>query len=112
MKPFTIAFALSKTAALVFSAAVARQESDDTPDLYLCSNPNFNQDCQGCACESLTDVITFNFLKTFMWELPKGYPQLGPIQSGIALCMTMSPARTMARTPHSTFLSDLQGPPL
>ncbi|OTA67226.1 hypothetical protein K449DRAFT_430425 [Hypoxylon sp. EC38] len=58
MKLFTIVFALSKSAIFVFGAAVARQGLDEIPNLYLCSNPNFNNDCQGCACESLTDVVT------------------------------------------------------
>ncbi|KAI0834688.1 hypothetical protein F5Y06DRAFT_306576 [Hypoxylon sp. FL0890] len=58
MKPTYIAFLLAGTAAPVFGAAVARQGSDDTPDLYLCSNPDFSKDCQDCACESLADVIT------------------------------------------------------
>ncbi|KAI1415429.1 hypothetical protein F5Y13DRAFT_187537 [Hypoxylon sp. FL1857] len=58
MKIFTIILAVSGMAVPALSAAVARQVSDDTPDLYLCSNPYFNKDCQGCACESLTDVIT------------------------------------------------------
>ncbi|KAI1487807.1 hypothetical protein F5X96DRAFT_123938 [Biscogniauxia mediterranea] len=39
-------------------AVVARQETSDTPDLYLCSNPNFNKNCAGCACERLTNLTT------------------------------------------------------
>ncbi|KAI1640598.1 hypothetical protein F4809DRAFT_637400 [Biscogniauxia mediterranea] len=41
-----------------FLPAVARQETSDTPDLYLCSNPNFNKNCAGCACERLTNLTT------------------------------------------------------
>lgn len=35
-----------------------RQENEDTMDLYLCSNPAFNHDCVGCACERLTNITT------------------------------------------------------
>ncbi|KAI1505707.1 Tubulin/FtsZ, GTPase domain-containing protein [Biscogniauxia marginata] len=35
-----------------------RQESSNTPDLYLCSNPDFNKDCVGCACERLANLTT------------------------------------------------------
>ncbi|KAI0599197.1 hypothetical protein F4775DRAFT_130395 [Biscogniauxia sp. FL1348] len=36
----------------------ARQETSDTPDLYLCSNPDFNKNCDGCACERLANLTT------------------------------------------------------
>ncbi|KAI1138604.1 hypothetical protein F5Y05DRAFT_413225 [Hypoxylon sp. FL0543] len=75
MKPTYIAFLLAGKAAPVFTAAVARQESGDTPDLYLCSNPDFNQDCQGCACESLTDVITVRGYVQLPDDLRVGAPQ-------------------------------------
>ncbi|RWA04365.1 hypothetical protein EKO27_g10742, partial [Xylaria grammica] len=35
-----------------------RQEKEDTMDLYLCSNPDFNHDCAGCACERLANLTT------------------------------------------------------
>ncbi|KAI0108578.1 hypothetical protein GGR51DRAFT_558889 [Nemania sp. FL0031] len=44
---------------LVFAAIVQpRQENQDLMDLYLCSNPDFNHDCAGCACEQLANVST------------------------------------------------------
>lgn len=44
---------------LVFAAVVQpRQENENTMDLYLCSNPNFNHDCAGCACERLANLTT------------------------------------------------------
>jgi hypothetical protein len=44
----------------IFAAAVVhpRQQDEDTMDLYLCSNPNFNHDCIGCACERLANLST------------------------------------------------------
>ncbi|KAI1191035.1 hypothetical protein F5B17DRAFT_454486 [Nemania serpens] len=50
-------------AAGAFAAAAAavmqpRQENEDTMDLYLCSNPDFNHDCVGCACERLANLTT------------------------------------------------------
>ncbi|KAI0439374.1 hypothetical protein F4803DRAFT_48020 [Xylaria telfairii] len=52
-------FALAGVAAAAALVVVhPRQEDEDTKDLYLCSNPNFNHDCKGCACERLTDVAT------------------------------------------------------
>lgn len=35
-----------------------RQEHEDTMDLYLCSNPDFNHDCAVCACERLANLTT------------------------------------------------------
>ncbi|KAI1776258.1 hypothetical protein F4818DRAFT_440624 [Hypoxylon cercidicola] len=58
MKLTSLLFTLVGTTVPVLSALLARQDPDDTPDLYLCSNPNFNKDCNGCACESLTDLVT------------------------------------------------------
>ncbi|KAH8162197.1 hypothetical protein CIB48_g6044 [Xylaria polymorpha] len=50
--------ALAGVAAAALVVVHPRQEHEDTKDLYLCSNPNFNHDCKGCACERLTDVVT------------------------------------------------------
>jgi hypothetical protein len=58
----TYLLALTAAAAAGISASVVtmepRQENEDAMDLYLCSNPNFNHDCAGCACERMADLLT------------------------------------------------------
>ena len=61
LKIYLLAIAGSATArfALLPSAIVQpRQENEDAMDLYLCSNPDFNHDCAGCACERLENLTT------------------------------------------------------
>ncbi|KAI1761413.1 hypothetical protein GGR53DRAFT_469324 [Hypoxylon sp. FL1150] len=58
MKLTTLLLALAGENITVRGAILPRQATDDTPGLYLCSNPNFNKDCDGCACESLADLAT------------------------------------------------------
>ncbi|KAI2603669.1 hypothetical protein GGR54DRAFT_457360 [Hypoxylon sp. NC1633] len=57
MKLTTLLVILSGTSVPALGTVLTRQGSDDTPGLYLCSNPDFDNDCQGCVCESLTDVV-------------------------------------------------------
>ncbi|KAI0814602.1 hypothetical protein GGR55DRAFT_632515 [Xylaria sp. FL0064] len=45
-------------AAAIFHPHHRRQENEDAMDLYLCSNPDFNHDCAGCACERLANLTT------------------------------------------------------
>jgi hypothetical protein len=49
---------LAATPAAAAAVVQSRQENEDTTDLYLCSNPNFNHDCDGCACERLANLST------------------------------------------------------
>ncbi|KAH9883473.1 hypothetical protein F4778DRAFT_801888 [Xylariomycetidae sp. FL2044] len=60
MKLETALLAVAGAASSILAIVHPRQDpaSVDTQDLYLCSNPNFNKDCDGCACESLTDLVT------------------------------------------------------
>ncbi|KAI0024489.1 hypothetical protein F4780DRAFT_603689 [Xylariomycetidae sp. FL0641] len=39
------------------SAVPPNGDPNDPMELYLCSNPDFNHNCPGCACESLTDIV-------------------------------------------------------
>ncbi|KAI0403189.1 hypothetical protein F4802DRAFT_599332 [Xylaria palmicola] len=50
--------AVYRLSAASASALGPRQEKEDTMDLYLCSNPNFNHDCDGCACERMANLTT------------------------------------------------------
>ncbi|KAI1753260.1 hypothetical protein F4782DRAFT_87762 [Xylaria castorea] len=52
------AAAAAAKAGFALAAVHSRQEDEDTKDLYLCSNPKFNHDCDGCACERLTEIVT------------------------------------------------------
>ncbi|KAI1111920.1 hypothetical protein F5Y14DRAFT_453518 [Nemania sp. NC0429] len=49
---------LAGAAAAAAAIIQPRQENEDTMDLYLCSNPDFNHDCAGCACERLANLTT------------------------------------------------------
>lgn len=44
--------------AVAVAAIQPRQQNEDAMDLYLCSNPDFNHDCAGCACERLANLTT------------------------------------------------------
>ncbi|KAI8951475.1 hypothetical protein F4801DRAFT_578455 [Xylaria longipes] len=70
--------ALAGAAAAAGFALVAvhpRQEDEDTKDLYLCSNPDFNHDCDGCACERLTEIMTIGGYDPLPEALRVGNPQ-------------------------------------
>ncbi|KAI0471586.1 hypothetical protein GGR56DRAFT_80683 [Xylariaceae sp. FL0804] len=68
--PLAVMRATSFVTALVTAAAAApglasasiflrRQAgAPDTPGLYLCSNPDFNSNCDACACDNLTNIDT------------------------------------------------------
>ncbi|KAI1312943.1 hypothetical protein F5Y03DRAFT_339784, partial [Xylaria venustula] len=59
LKVYALALAAAaRTAASIYHRHAARQENEDTMDLYLCSNPDFNHDCAGCACERLANLTT------------------------------------------------------
>ncbi|CAJ2507544.1 Uu.00g087300.m01.CDS01 [Anthostomella pinea] len=43
------------TTPILASSVLPRQ---DIRGIYACSNPNFNQECDGCTCQELNDLAT------------------------------------------------------
>ncbi|KAI1342711.1 hypothetical protein F5Y15DRAFT_313129 [Xylariaceae sp. FL0016] len=56
--PLVFAALMGAALPVLASAVLPRQEGDDTPDLFLCSNPNFDDNCPTCACERLNQIVT------------------------------------------------------
>lgn len=90
-------------AAGVFAAAAViqpRQENEDTMDLYLCSNPNFNHDCAGCACERLANLTTvggYGGPPCCMLPLPVLLPFLSSYSShSHAASLFLSPSKSVS----------------